>query len=164
MSTSPYASLPVRFLFIEIFHFSHPWDYCFRRLPICSFTFSQSNKWYVSFLYSLPLIALLTSLHTHTTFRLPPSSYVEFLLFFTRYISFFLYNCILTSSTCTLQLAFVLLQLHLNANFHALFLVSKFCLLPFDSLSFTFPFLAPPVDSGSDSESSSHLQLNGTSF
>ena len=110
------------------------------------------------------LVALLTSLHTHMTFRLPPSSYVEFLLFFARYISFFLYNFILTTSTCTLQLAFVLLQLHQNAKFHALFLVSKFFLLPFDSLSLTFPFLAPPVDSGSDSESSSHLQLNGTSF
>ena len=43
-------------------------------------------------------------------------------------------------------------------------LPGKFCFLPFDSLSFTFPFLASPVDSGSESESGEHLQLNGTSF
>ena len=61
--------LPARFLCFDIYHLSHPWFDCFRRSPICSFTFFRSNNWYVSFLYSVPLIAFLT----HTTFRLPPS-------------------------------------------------------------------------------------------
>ena len=43
-------------------------------------------------------------------------------------------------------------------------LPGKFCFLLFDSLSLTLPFLDPPVDSGSESESGEQRQLHGTSL